>query len=116
MEKTIAIDAERPLPYLKKLDSSWQFIVDFISPSIYPNNYASICAEYWDRDQPLFIPDQRRDEYGGWRIWKAFGSYQAIGSSPFGIDTLEAKTCPFTKHYQLLSSVSQIILKHIVQI
>jgi hypothetical protein len=84
--------------------------LDFIAPDIYLNDYASSCRKYRHRNQPLFIPEQRRDEYGARRIWVAYGSFQAIGVSPFGIDTLDPATNPFTKHYGLLKSVSQIVL------
>lgn len=84
--------------------------LDFIAPDVYLNDYASSCRKYRHRNQPLFIPEQRRDEYGARRIWTAYGSYQAIGVSPFGIDTLEPSTNPFTRHYGLLDSVSQIVL------
>jgi Domain of unknown function (DUF5597) len=85
--------------------------LDFIAPDVYLNDYSSSCAKYRHRDQPLFIPEQRRDEYGVRRIWTAFGSYQAMGTSPFGIDTLEPATNPFTEHYGLLAKVSQIVLE-----
>lgn len=84
--------------------------LDFIAPDVYLNEYASSCRKYRHRNQPLFIPEQRRDDYGARRIWTAYGSFQAIGVSPFGIDTLEPATNPFTKHYGLLESVSQIVL------
>jgi hypothetical protein len=85
--------------------------LNFVAPDVYLNDYASSCAKYRHKDQPLFIPEQRRDEYGARRIWKAFGNYQAIGVSPFGIDTLEPETNPFTRHYGLLSQVKDIILE-----
>lgn len=85
--------------------------LDFIAPDIYLNDYSSSCVKYRHLGQPLFIPEQRRDEYGARRIWKAFGSYQAIGTSPFGIDTLEPETNPFTRHYGLLASVKNIVLE-----
>ena len=84
--------------------------LDFIAPDVYLNEYSSSCTKYRHRNQPLFIPEQRRDEYGVRRIWHAYGSHAALGTSPFGIDTLEPETNPFTKHYGLLSSVSQIVL------
>ena len=85
--------------------------LDFIAPDIYLSNYSVLCANYRHLDQPLFIPEQRRDAYGARRVWKAFGSYQAIGTSPFGIDTLEPETNPFTKHYGLLAQVKDIVLE-----
>jgi len=84
--------------------------LDFIAPDVYLNEYSSSCAKYRHRNQPLFIPEQRRDEYGVRRIWVAYGSYQALGVAPFGIDTLEPATNPFTKHYGLLDSVSALVL------
>ncbi|CZR64991.1 probable beta-galactosidase [Phialocephala subalpina] len=85
--------------------------LDFIAPDIYLNDYSVSCKKYRHLNQPLFIPEQRRDEYGARRIWKAFGSFQAIGTSPFGIDTLEPETNPFTRHYRLLSQVKEIVLE-----
>ncbi|KAF2022378.1 glycoside hydrolase family 35 protein [Aaosphaeria arxii CBS 175.79] len=85
--------------------------LDFIAPDVYLNEYDSSCAKYRHKNNPLFIPEQRRDEYGVRRIWKAYGSFQALCTSPFGIDTLEPATNPFTKHYGLLSEVSQIVLE-----
>lgn len=85
--------------------------LDFIAPDIYLNDYESSCRKYRHRGQPLFIPEQRRDEYGARRIWPAFCSYQALGAAPFGIDTVPVEDNVFRKHYELLSSVSSYILK-----
>jgi len=92
----------------------WQMLaptLELIAPDLYLNDYANCCAKYRHRNQPLFIPEQRRDEYGARRIWTAFGSYQAIGTSPFGIDTLEPEDNAFRRHYALLAKVS----KHVLQ-
>jgi hypothetical protein len=85
--------------------------LDFIAPDIYLNEYTSTCAKYRHRNNPLFIPEQRRDEYGVRRIWAAYGTFQALIASPFGIDTLEPEVNPYTKHYGLLSELSQIVLE-----
>ena len=92
----------------------WQMFapsLDFIAPDVYLTDYASSCAKYRHGNQPLFIPEQRRDEYGARRVWTAFGSHQALGTSPFGIDTLEPETNPFKRHYSLLAKVSQHVLQ-----
>ncbi|KAJ0300487.1 hypothetical protein COL5a_006762 [Colletotrichum fioriniae] len=85
--------------------------LDFIGPDVYLNDYASSCAKYRHRNQPLFIPEQRRDDYGARRIWIAYGTYGAMGVAPFGVDTIEPEDSPFTKHYGLLKSVSPIVLE-----
>ncbi|KAF2151513.1 glycoside hydrolase family 35 protein [Myriangium duriaei CBS 260.36] len=84
--------------------------LDFIAPDIYLNDYEKTCAKYRHNNNTLFIPEQRRDEHGALRIWSAFGSYQCIGTAPFGIDTVEPDLNPFRKHYQLLAKVSMIVI------
>lgn len=85
--------------------------LDFLSPDIYTSDYSATCEIYLHRQQALFIPEQRRDEYGARRVWQAVGKFNALGASPFGVDTLKAKHCAYTRHYRLLRSVSRIILK-----
>lgn len=84
--------------------------LEMLSPDTYLNDYHRICATYRHKHQPLFIPEQRRDEYGARRIWAAIGAYQAIGACPFALDTLTVSECAFTKHYGLLAQVSDAIL------
>jgi hypothetical protein len=81
-----------------------------ICPDIYLNDYAASCASYRHRGQALIIPEQRRDDYGARRVWSAFGTYGAIGTAPFGIDTLSLAENPFCKHYGLLSKVANLVL------
>jgi hypothetical protein len=85
--------------------------LDMVSPDVYLNEYSSSCAKYRHRDQPLFIPEQRRDEYGARRVWVAIGSYQCLGCSPFGIETLEPHNNPVKRHYGLIKQVSTQILQ-----
>ncbi|TIA27634.1 beta-galactosidase [Aureobasidium pullulans] len=84
--------------------------LDFVAPDIYLNNYSRLCKEYRHNNQPLFIPEQRRDEYGALRIWAAIGSYGCLGCSPFGIDTVDPVQSPFRKHYGLLAKTSHLVL------
>lgn len=85
--------------------------LDFIAPDLYFHDYEDVCRNYRHGNQPLFIPEQRRDERGARRVWLAYASYCAIGCSPFGIDSLEATVSPITKHYGLLASISDIVLE-----
>ncbi|KAH8760438.1 glycoside hydrolase superfamily [Diaporthe sp. PMI_573] len=85
--------------------------LDFLGPDVYLNDYERSCTKYRHRKQPLFIPEQRRDEYGARRIWIAYGSHAAMGVAPFGVDTVDPEESPFTKHYGLLKSVSAIVLE-----
>jgi hypothetical protein len=99
-----------PVPHTMDL---WKYnasALDFIAPDLYFHDYEEVCKWYRHENQPLFIPEQRRDEKGVRRMWCAYGNYQALGCSPFGIDSLEASVSPVTRHYRLLKSVSKFIL------
>lgn len=85
--------------------------VSFWAPDIYLQDYETVCSSYRHHNHPLFIPEQRRDDYGARRIWVAYGSHQALGCSPFGIDSLEPETSPFRKHFKLLASIDHFILE-----
>ncbi|KAL2444459.1 hypothetical protein ABEF95_016847 [Exophiala dermatitidis] len=85
--------------------------LDLIAPDIYLNDYAASCAFYRHRNQPLFIPEQRRDDYGARRIWLAYGTFGALAASPFGIDTLDPVTNPYRRHYELLAQVQHHVLQ-----
>ncbi|KAK0106208.1 hypothetical protein ONS96_003851 [Cadophora gregata f. sp. sojae] len=85
--------------------------LDFLAPDLYFHDYEEVCKQYTHAGQPLFIPEQRRDERGARRVWLAYGTYAAIGASPFGIDSLPAKDSSITKHYGLLNSMSSFILE-----
>ena len=92
----------------------WKFntpALDFISPDLYFHDYEEVCRQYTHQNQPLFIPEQRRDEKGVRRVWLAYGSYAAMGCSPFGIDSVLEIDSPVTRHYGLLGSISKILLE-----
>lgn len=84
--------------------------LDLVAPDIYLNDYETVCSAYFRPGNPLFVPEQRRDEYGARRIWAAYGNFCALGASPFGIDTLQLADNPFTKHFGLLAKVSAHVL------
>ena len=88
----------------------WRFgtpSLDFISPDVYFHDYETVCKDYTDKGNPLFFPEQRRDEHGARRIWLAFGTYGALGVSPFGIDTGPEAV---GREYKLVSQVKDFIL------
>ncbi|EON98389.1 putative glycoside hydrolase protein [Phaeoacremonium minimum UCRPA7] len=76
-----------PCPHVLDI---WRFnapALDFLSPDLYFHDYEGVCQDYSAQGNPLFIPEQRRDENGSRRVWLAFATYGALGTGPFGIDT-----------------------------
>ncbi|KAJ1324698.1 DUF5597 domain-containing protein [Microdochium nivale] len=77
-----------PCPHVTDI---WRYnapALDFLAPDLYFHNYESVCRDYTAHaDNPLFIPEQRREENGARRVWIAYATYGALGTGPFGIDT-----------------------------
>ncbi|KAI9167825.1 glycoside hydrolase [Paramyrothecium foliicola] len=61
--------------------------LDFLAPDLYFHEYETVCRNYTQQGNPLFIPEQRRDENGARRVWLSYATYGALGAAPFGIDT-----------------------------
>ncbi|EWZ28878.1 glycoside hydrolase superfamily [Fusarium oxysporum Fo47] len=99
-----------PCPHTLDL---WKYCapaLDFISPDVYLQDYEWVCKQYRYENQPLLIPEQRADGRGSRQAWLAYGSYGALGCSPFGIDTVAAVENEFKKPYGLLAKMSHHIL------
>ncbi|RMJ12448.1 hypothetical protein BHE90_010900 [Fusarium euwallaceae] len=76
-----------PCPHVLDI---WRFntpSLDFLSPDLYFHDYETVCKNYTEQGNPLFIPEQRRDENGARRVWLSYATYSGLGASPFGIDT-----------------------------
>lgn len=83
--------------------------LSFVSPDIYLSDYEERCQWYTHKNQPYFVPEQRRDDVGARHMWRAVGEYAAIGACPFGIDTLEIGN-DWQSHYELLKKVEPFLL------
>lgn len=84
--------------------------IAFYAPDIYLQDYEKITECFAWRGLPLFIPEQRRDDYGVRRIWTALANQLSIGCSPFGIDSQPLENCTIPLHFGLLSKLSKHIL------
>lgn len=57
------------------------------APDIYVSNFAEVCEEYTvGNENPLFIPEARRDVSSVANVFYAFGQHDALCYSPFGIE------------------------------
>jgi hypothetical protein len=85
--------------------------IDLLAPDIYLDNFKAVCAEYTQAGNPLFIPEAQCDDLAGLRAFYALGRHNAIGFSPFGIDTL-TETNVLRDYYSVLDSLLPIISTH----
>lgn len=76
-----------PLPHLMDIWKAGAPSVDMLSPDFYTPDF-----EYWNdlyvrQNNPLFIPEHRFDNTVGAKALFAIGHYEAIGFSPFSIES-----------------------------
>jgi len=85
--------------------------IDVISPDIYGGDFATFCAKYTQSGNPLLIPETGGGAAGAAKALFAFGRYDAICFSPFGIDRMSSSD-PLVPVYGLLSQLAPTILEH----
>lgn len=62
--------------------------IQALAPDIYLDDFAAVCAAYARPDNPLIIPEARRDEHVSAKAWYAFGQHGALCYAPFGIESI----------------------------
>jgi len=75
-----------PLPHSLDIWRAGAPSLDFFSPDLYFNEFATWSNSYKRPDNPLFIPETQGGVAGSANALYAFGQLRAIGFSPFGID------------------------------
>jgi len=85
--------------------------IDVLSPDIYGGDFPTFCAKYTQSGNPLLIPETGAGAAGAAKALFAFGRYDAICFSPFGIDRISTND-PVVAIYGLLSQLAPMILEH----
>jgi len=85
--------------------------IDLLAPDIYLDDFASVCAEYAQSGNPLFIPETQRDDHAGLRAFYTIGERHALGFSPFGIDSLPESNL-LREYYGVLRSLMPLVGQH----
>ena len=62
--------------------------LDFLSPDIYAFEFEKIADLYSREDNPLFIPETRRDKWAIPNLYVAIGKYNTLCYSPFGAESI----------------------------
>jgi Domain of unknown function (DUF5597)/Beta-galactosidase len=102
-----------PLPHVMDIWRAAAPQIDLLAPDIYFGDFRDWCRRYTRRGNPLFIPEMRRDGDGARNMFLAIGEYHAIGTSPFGIDSLyPPEDAPVRASYALLRQLAPLILAH----
>jgi beta-galactosidase GanA len=102
-----------PLPHLMDIWQAAAPAIDILSPDFYNPYFKHYCDLYKRRNNPLFIPEIRFEPSSAAKVFYAIGHYQAMGFSPFSIEsTAHPEEEPITKSYSILSQLSPEILKY----
>ena len=102
-----------PLPHLLDLWHAAAPHLDFLAPDIYAPNFDFWCESYTQPGNPLFIPETRTDPDGASNLFRAVASFNALGTSPFGVDSLEGEWATSLRTtYGILRQLTPLILKH----
>lgn len=62
--------------------------IDVNAPDVYISDFKAVCEAYVSSDNPLMIPEHRRDIRNISHIFYALGKYQILCFSPFGIEDM----------------------------
>lgn len=102
-----------PLPHLFDVWKAAAPSIDFLAPDIYRPNFIERISEFRRPDNPLFIPEANRagrPEASADALW-AVGAMDAMGFSPFAIETAPADD-PMGGTYARLAELAPLILAH----
>ncbi|WP_246236259.1 GH35 family beta-galactosidase [Flavobacterium ajazii] len=99
-----------PLPHLMDIWKAAGTSVDLLSPDFYNPLFKHWNDLFTRQGDPLFIPEHRFDESAPFKGLYAIGHYEAIGFSPFSIESVaDAKKEPLGKIYNLVKQLTPVI-------
>ncbi|HEY5004606.1 MAG TPA: DUF5597 domain-containing protein [Ktedonobacteraceae bacterium] len=101
-----------PVPHMLEIWQAGAPHIDMLSPDIYLDNFQEWCQRYTRQNNPLFIPEMRHGERGIYNIFYALGEHEAIGVSPFAIDSESSADGALSKGYAILRQLAPLILEY----
>lgn len=102
-----------PLPQVFDVWRAGAPAIDFLAPDIYLPDFRAWCEAYRRSQRPLFIPEIANGRAAAAQVFCAFGRYDAIGFSPFAIDTMaDAAAAALTDSYGLLRELAPHVLEN----
>jgi mannonate dehydratase len=102
-----------PLPHLMDVWQAGAPAIDLLSPDFYNPRFKYYNDLYTRRNNPLFIPEIRFESSVGAKALYAIGHYQAMGFSPFSIEsTTKPEEETIAGSYDILQQLAPVILKY----
>jgi beta-galactosidase GanA len=103
-----------PVPHTLDIWRANAPAIDFITPNVYSPKQGvyNLVKQYHRRGNPVFIPEISHTAQAAELSFWIYGQHDAIGVAPFGVDDMPAEEDPFTKTFEALSQVKDLILQH----
>ncbi|MBC7186639.1 MAG: DUF5597 domain-containing protein [Calditrichaeota bacterium] len=99
-----------PLPHLLDIWQAGAQAIDFFAPDIYFTDFANWCEQYTHAGNPLFVPEASRGEQAAVYALYAVGQHDALGFSPFAIESIaDPGSHPLGEAYRLLGELAPIL-------
>lgn len=102
--------AAGPLAHLMDIWRCAAPAIDLLAPDIYDPGFTDWCRQYAIKGNPLLIPEIRLGEANAAQVFYAFGQHDAMGFSPFSIESpAQPEQYPLTKSYRLLHQLLPLL-------
>lgn len=101
-----------PLPHLIDVWKAGAPSIDLLAPDVYFSNFTEIAARYHRPDNPLFVPEAHNanNPVVPGNAFYALGAHDAIGFSPFSIDSVDTDPGALKSAYGVLEQIRPYIL------
>ena len=100
-----------PMPHVLDIWRAGAPQLDILSPDVYSFLYERL-DEYHRPWNAIFIPEMARETRMASDIFYAIGNYDAIGVSPFGLESVPKFQEDLSETYKALSQIAPVILQH----
>ena len=99
-----------PLPHIMDVWKAAGTSIDFLAPDFYNPDFKHWCDLYTRQGDPLFIPEHAFDQTAAPKALYAIGQYDALGFSPFSIESKEhPEDEPLGKVYSMIDELTPLI-------
>jgi hypothetical protein len=100
-----------PLPHLVDVWRAAAPSLDFLAPDIYFQSFAGWARRYRRAGNPLFVPEAMRSPEASVNGLYAFGALDAMGFSPFGIESIADPSAKYlAASFDLVAQLQDLIL------
>lgn len=100
-----------PLPHLMDIWKGGAPSIDFLAPDIYHGSFVEWSRKFHRADNPVFVPEAGLSHRSAADAFYVFGQHDAMGFSPFAIESIDPVGHRLTRAYDLLTQLTPVLLE-----